>query len=412
VQVLIKSASFDRVASYERGLELFDATQASFPQPDKAIEHHRALWIKKHGRDPLLALKVLEGALALPNAPYVDRGEPEANIYTSMAATALDATDRGVLDFGEGAKQALAYIDHARRLQPFNTHAVHVQANTVVRIAQRLRTHDLAGCIAVSTNALRDVDRMLILLARSTGLTVSEDIEALEEVRGKIVATADLGEDPTGAAMDMWKQFRRQEGFCVWLRTLYHRARRNERGTRFKEAFGYFEDVRTTIERDGGAISSALAAAAMCTYYDWRVRQFGGRRGDISIEWQVLLQLAETAEKDGTDVFCRYVRGLALAHLGQWPEANVCFMQNRREEIPTTVLHEDRDSLLDSVGNVRIVQGVIRVAAGKTTLNCPDLKTDILLSSRKPWGRAGELTHVEIAFSFAGASGRPPTRKQ
>jgi hypothetical protein len=408
VRVLVKSQAFERYATYEQGLDLFEIAQASLPQRDRTLEHHRGRWIKNRGHDPLLALQVLNNALNLSGAPYADRVESEAHIYTSLAATALDATEKGLFDFSEGAKQALGYIDQAKRLQPFNSHAVHVRANILVRVAERLKGSDPAGSMAVATSSLADVDRMLILLSRSSGLSVSDDIKALEEVRHKIIETAGLGDDPAGTALAMWKAFRRQEGFCVWLRTLYSRARKNEKGTRFKEAFGYFETVRTQIERDGGSVGSDLAAAALCTYYDWRVRQIGGRKGDISINWTSLLELAMKTGEAEKDVFFRYVQGLSLAHLNRWQEANACFMQNRRGDIPSAVLHEERDRLMSEVGAVRLVQGTIRTAAGKSTLKCAELQTDFLLGQKYSWGRDGEIAHVEIAFSFAGPVGTHP----
>ena len=87
VSILVGNESFERL-EYQEGLQLFETATKALPYMDRTLTHHKGLWIKNKGQDPITATKVLEEALTTSIYPYTRRVEIDEHIHTSLAATA------------------------------------------------------------------------------------------------------------------------------------------------------------------------------------------------------------------------------------------------------------------------------------------------------------------------------------
>jgi len=131
--VLVPSKRFQGQLSFPEGLALYESAERALPLPDRTLLHHKALWIKNVGRDPLGAAQVLEKALEAKPYPYADREEASEHIHTSLAATALDALETGKVSLEEGRDRVLSELAQARSASFFNPRAAHVEATLILR---------------------------------------------------------------------------------------------------------------------------------------------------------------------------------------------------------------------------------------------------------------------------------------
>ena len=72
LRTLVSNEQLDRL-EYQEGLELYDLALESLPYPDRTLKHHKGLWIKNKGKDPILAAKVIEDALTDRRAQKLTR---------------------------------------------------------------------------------------------------------------------------------------------------------------------------------------------------------------------------------------------------------------------------------------------------------------------------------------------------
>jgi hypothetical protein len=99
-----------RKFEFQEGLELYDTALRALPHPDRTLVHHKGIWIKDRGQDPLGATLVLTEALATANYPYSSHAEADEHIYTSLAAASLKGLQAGVIAADEGRREVLGYL--------------------------------------------------------------------------------------------------------------------------------------------------------------------------------------------------------------------------------------------------------------------------------------------------------------
>ncbi len=99
VRTLVPNDKLRRL-EYDEGLRLYDAALDALPLDDRTLLHHKGLWIKNRGSDPVEARRILLSALEAKEHPYASKGEPSEHIYTSLAANELDALDQRAVSLG------------------------------------------------------------------------------------------------------------------------------------------------------------------------------------------------------------------------------------------------------------------------------------------------------------------------
>lgn len=399
---------FDNLANvdFQDGLQLYDVAQAALPYQDRSILHHKGLWIKERGGDPIGAGKVLAEALAARPFPYARRFERDENIYTSMAANMVLALEQGKIGLEEGKRQTLAYLDRARSAKSFDPRAVHVQANLIVKLATREEFRHSPDAYALAGLALTDVDRALLLL--NNPLQAHRDrkhVEMLEQIREQVfVAVGDL-EEMRLQADRIWEEHGGQQGFVLVARKYNQLAWRSNRGRDYRRAYEYCQQALAKVQSAGRAPAAALRVVALHIYYRWQIqRRTLSGTGD-PIAWEAVRDHSRAVLDDpdlSRDPLYRYLYGLALAHIGDWPDARLVFDGLRQQGLARDLLWQPRDYLLNEDGARRRVQGVVKRGAGQTFLYCEELHIDLHTSRAHNWPADGEVDHAYIEFSFGG----------
>lgn len=404
VGILVKLDSHEWL-TFEEGLSLFDTAIAAFPFEDRTLVHHKAIWIRKRGNDPLQAIAVLNQALRTNNFPNASKLEADEHIYNSLARTTLDAMDKLRMDFDRGKLLVLNYLSKARSETFFNPGAAHVQASFVMRLLDKADRSAAVDYFTLLNGALADIDRALLLLHARRAFRPEADQEhrkRLETAKMDLLKRARLNDDLVAEADALWDKHRSQEGFVYVARNYYERARSEETGTGFKRALDYCVEKIRTVEAASAAPVVSLLEVAVHIYYHWRLQRSLQGDSSTAIDWEFLRGYATRIlahPRSHRDPLYMYIAGLALAHLHKWPEAHALFTAIRRMPIPNTMLYAGRDALRDANGNPHVVQGVIR---SNEFLWSDELGTDVRLDIKSPWPEAGSIAHARIEFAFAG----------
>lgn len=407
VNILVPRSKLSHL-DYQDGLLLYDAAISALPVDDRTLKHQKGLWIKAKGNDPLLAIEVLQNALLAKPFPYAERSEADEHIHTSLAAAMLDAAEKGEIDLEDGLPEILQHLDKARSNSFFNANAVHVHATLMLRLISRIHNREAADTYNLLNDALVAVDDALLMLRNplSQGRDQSnKDVEMLEDVSGRIYEKVLPLDELEVSATELWAKFKRQDGFVIAGRKLYHLARSKDSGTSYNEAFQYCNGAIKIVQGDGQALSPALASVTICIYYDWNVRRYEKNAGRRVVDWKLLVDLSRVVLQSSTfsaDPFYKFVLAVALAQQNKWTDANQIFAQIRKAGIPNEQLYEVRAVLLDEEGVRRPRQGMITGDEGKQYFKADDLHSDFYLSREERWPNPGETAHAFITFSLAG----------
>lgn len=392
---------------YLEGLDLYDSALNALPYRDKTLVHHKGLWVKNYGHDPVTAKAILLEALETPVFPYTSHAEANEHIFTSLAANELAAMKQQLVKFEEGKLQILQYLDRARSNRFFNPNAVHVEARLMHGLIKA--SGDTPDRYALINRALSLLDRTMLLLrtrtARNTmDLQIAENIKILEASRAEILQTAGEFDSLEADADKLFETAGRQDGFILVGRALYQLAVDSEKGTDFNSAFTYCQDRITKIKTTGSVPKAALLEVALDIYYHWRIVRRAVTSGTSKTDWSLVREYCDVILRSSAtpDPFHEYLFGVTLAHLNDWPQASALFANLRRGNLPRNILWAPRDFLLSENGTPKRVQGEVKYAAERGYLYVEDLHFDFLLSRGETWPKEGETAHAFIRFAFGG----------
>jgi hypothetical protein len=399
IRILVRPGDIQNL-SFEEGLDLYDTAINALPLPDKTLQHHRGLWIKNRGENPLLAAQALEAALGTPMYPYATKGEADEHIHTSIAASYVDAILAKKIGLEEGRVIALSHLEKARSASFFNPSAVHAKANLVIKLAGQMGNAQSADVAQLLNRAIADVDQTLLCLPEHH----EKDTTMLVEIRGKMLTEAGTEGECDARANKFWTDFHNQQGFVLASRKRFDLAWRSGKGRSFAAAYAYAGKAIDLVRIAGATPTPELYEVAAHIYYRWLVKPSGAPRGS-NIEWKTLRELSEGAMGSVVlqhDPMNLYINALARAHLRDWPIADGLFAKLRQMGIFGEVLWAPRDWLRGSNGAVLRVQGTMTRGGERQFLNVPDLGTDFRTERQDRWPRVGEIAHAYVRFAFAG----------
>jgi hypothetical protein len=255
------------------GLALYDTTLAALRYPCRTLLHHKGLWVKNVGRDPVAAIRVLEAALATPATPYADRTEADEHINTSLAATKLEALKRGRIPLEEGKVAILGHLANARSEDFFNPKSVHVQANLISELVDQLPRDQPGDFLALVNQSVADIDRTVLTL---NGLAkdvpdVVRDIDLLRSKQDELLGKITTLEELERLADDVWVRHRSQEGFILLARAHYAEAQRRDK--KYERAYSSAQRAVALAEAAGIPPAPGLLAVAVEVYYHWQVQR-------------------------------------------------------------------------------------------------------------------------------------------
>jgi hypothetical protein len=148
-----------------------------------------------------------------------------------------------------------------------------------------------------------------------------------------------------------------------------------------------------------------LVEVPLDIYYRWRIARNAPTTGSSGVDWQRVRDLASQVSRGtptASDPLHEYLYGLALAHLGEWGQADAVFGALRRAGLPRPVLWARRDRFLGSDGRPLKVQGTVRQVGEERYLYVESLKVDFKADRSQRWPRANEIAHAFLVFAFGG----------
>jgi hypothetical protein len=180
-----------------QGLELYEAAERALPLRNRAILHHKGIWIRKNGGDLDRALQAFDEALVAPASPHAERDELDEFIHTSKAAAIVDKIDRGLVGWAEGQSDALKELERSRSPKFINPNAVHVYAGLVERLAFRQAETPEVDQYELINRALADIDKTLIVVRSGKRVGLRASVDMLEERRATLLSR--VGDIDSGA---------------------------------------------------------------------------------------------------------------------------------------------------------------------------------------------------------------------
>lgn len=393
---------------YDEGLDLYDAALDALPARDKTILHHKGIYVHKTGRNPELALEILEEALATKPYPYGTRTERDEHIRTSMAACIATLMKNRRIKIEEGLQKVSEYLSEARSETFFSARAIHVEAGVTIEACVSLDEAHASDAFQLASDAIGSIDRTLLVLKTDGAASdeIATDVQLLGEARENVIDAVLSPTDLAQQAFELWEAHKRQEGFVVVGRRLLGQALNvDARGKKFKEIMDFYDQAVATINAEGERPSSSLVELGLHTYYNWRVRKSVFSESTEPIDWNFLYDSSSRiiASRNNTDPLVAYIQALALAHMNRWPESRARFNLLAQRRLPAGIARDGRDLLLGDYGGARSVQGRIRRLSGKTFLYVADLESDILVHRPRDWPAEGLVATGYIEFSFMGA---------
>lgn len=413
-RVLTPHKALDHLSLHE-GLALYAAAERALPCPDRLVLHHKGLFIRAKGGDLNEAIQSMRDALEASGPTRGGKEEPSEFIHTSIAAAIIDKVKTGTATLDHVKGEALAELEKSRSPGFLNPNGVHVYARLVHRLAIEHKDEASADRIVLINRALAELDHYLIQARTQRGgrLASPANVAMLEEQRDRITADSLPPDRAQEVATQLWTTNRSAHGFVLAARLLLDRAlAKKNAGSEFREAMRYMEQARSLMLREG-VESPELGEVALLAYYEWQVRKRSRRpAGKVSgaVNWETLRVAAQSAlssPRHADNPFYRYLLGLALCHLGDWPGGRRLFDLNRRAKMPGEALHAARDYLLDPEGARWRLQGQIRTGPGRRFLYVADLRQDFVVDTSDRWGRGDAVRHGYVVFAFAGPKAVP-----
>ncbi len=181
-----------------------------------------------------------------------------------------------------------------------------------------------------------------------------------------------------------------------------------DKGREFKDAFAYWSQAENTIRSKNTELSSDFAEAGLHLYYLWQVHPRSHqwqRTPRDPLMWKLIVQLAErvlSSARNSGDPFYRYLYALALAHTGDWRNANIVFEENRRLQLAGDMMQVPRNYFLHPEGNPWKLAGSVKHGASELYFDALDLKQAFIANRTENWPRGEAVIHAYIVFSFAG----------
>jgi hypothetical protein len=397
-----------RKLSCKEGTQLYDAALAALTHPDRSIKHHRGLWIKNQCRNATAALAALEDALHTPSYPYTHRGEAPEHIHNSIAATLIDAINRGEMTLEEGREQIFEHLSQARSAVFFNSRAAHVHANAALMILPKIVDVSRVDTLRVLGNALADIDMSIMVLENPISHRARDitSIQALNEARDRLFGAVSNIPDLREEAATAWDDYKSQDGFIVEAAKLLSVARASNRRKHFSRAYDYCLQARRQIEAANLPVSTRLAEIQLQTYWTWRVDRHVMSASEERIQWEVIKDLVIDVLRGAhmqKNPLYSFMAAVAAAHLGDWVSANRVFSELRNSSLPNYEVWRPRALLLHEGGGKRQVQGTIRENVDRKFFYAEELKQDFQCDKRNRWNDDGEIDFAYIQFAFGGA---------
>lgn len=392
--------------TYSQGLELFDEALESLPYEDRAISHHRGLWIRDKGNNLALAYDAIAESLVKDDYPHSERTENQGNIHTSMASCVvreLEEPDQTHSEYSMKLRKIESHIEEAEKNNPFDMYNHHVSANMFIKIASKFKGIDEELHTSSLANAVKIISNSLSLIPKGQFNKSSyyyDSVVMIQHLEEQLFQISDNFESNDEMARSLFELKRDQTGFYVLLKVLISEASSKNKGSLYNRAASYLKKSMEIIEERGESVDKRIIECRADLEIKWKVISGSVSPPDWSALEQDLSVLAEHASS-ASNALHSFYRAVALYHLNDVSIADAIFNQLRRTDIPGDIRRTRRCFLLDANGNPKAFQGQIISGHLKKFIYCPEISSEILCSNEFK-EKKDTLVRFYIAFSFQG----------
>lgn len=399
--VLVRSRStLESMLTYEQGMDLYDTAIAAMPHSDRAIAHHRGLWIKNVGKDLAGADTQLRLALEIPDYPGSSREEPREYIHTSLAATALAQVRSGEISRDTGFERVVEHLRRASNSSYFNANQSHVLAGTLLDMAQISGSAPDALRLGCLGQALTEIERSLQMIGapgrkairHQKALALFEDLQ-----RRAVEALSDVSDMPS-AAKSLFSSNKSQVGLEAWARSALLDATRADSGSDYKAAQDVLIEMFKLVTDAGQVPSPELRAVRVDLIVRWRLQHAKG-----AVDWKTFLEDLEQLVRSPRyrdDTIKKFYYAVALYQQGRITEANAAFSALRREQGGTSP-SSIRCFYVGAAGFPKRFQGTSHTSHGRRYVTIHELGDDVIVQGPIEAGPGG-TEHVYVAFTLNG----------
>lgn len=398
--ILVRSRDIlEKMFTFEQGLDLYDTALAAIPQGDRALEHHKGLWIKNVGGNFALAYEQLQKALAVPDGVGSTRDEPREYIHTSLAATVLAQVRAGDLSREAGFEQVVEHLRRASSFAYFNPNQSHVMANCLLEMAQVDGRVDALKLTCLG-DALSEIERSLQLIGASgrTAFRYQKALVYFEDLQRRVVDELSDIQNLEDHAEQWFAVERKQIGFVAVARKMLAKATRTDIGGDYKKVSDYLDERMQRVEATGAIVDVDLHLVRADLIIRWRLQ-----KTKAEVDWPRFaanLERVLGAPRYRDDVLRRFYYGVAQYQLGRLTDANATFASLRRmPNVPAP--NAVRCVFVGKEGFPRRLQGLVSNSAYRQYVTIGALGVDVPVQGSAESGPGGTV-HIYIGFTMYG----------
>lgn len=402
--LIAKKKELKKRFTFEQGVELFDIALDSLPHPDRALAHHRGIWIKEMGGDLSKAYIEISKALSIDDYPLSDRVENIGNIHTSLASCVVKDLESSSVDHDEFSAKLDVIEDHvfkAEKSSPFSIYNKHVSANMFLKAAERFKGVDEELHLTSMASAVRIISSALALISSGQQHdSCYESLQMLEGLEERLFQISDDFDSNEEIALNAFNTNRNQIGFYVLSKVLISEASRKSKGRLFKRAEDYLRKVEKIVRDSGEKIDTKIIECRADLQIKWHL--VGG--SSTVPNWRDLEQDLKIVVADSPRInptLYLFYLAVVLYHQNKISDSDAVFNQLRRGDVPGYLRRTRRCYYIDSQGNPKLLQGQIRDGFNKKFVYCAELSTEILCANEFK-DRKDSLVHFYLAFSLLG----------
>ena len=269
-----RRSKLEQIFDYEQGLSLFNLGLEKVIHSDRALEHHKGLWMQKVGKNYIAAYKQLEKAIQTEQYPGSTQTEHIEHIHTSLAATVTKAIREGEYSAQTGLDIVKDHIRKAKRPKMFSAHNAHVIASVYLELAQQSGFDGESNSIQMSaaSEALKIIEETVQIIGPkgNRNFRNEKSLTMLENLQLRVVEVFPNIETLAKHAKEEFERHQSQTGFVLVARKMLIDS---TKGRNFNLVRKYLEDCLLIIEASGMEIDRELIQAKVDLLVRWYFQQ-------------------------------------------------------------------------------------------------------------------------------------------
>lgn len=391
--------------SLDQAMELYDTALEVFPRKFGSLEHHRSLCKKNMGGNSLEVYDELEGLLSR-SYEEDDIDSPE-NIHTSAAAAMYQSWKDNLITAKEASDHIFRHTAGALNIAPHSLHAIHTQANALLKMASRSLGEEKSAAMQSVNRAAYLAERSLMSLPEdpSTEKDV-KDWKLFSELRNEYLA---VYPDKDSARTELFKAYedtKDQLFLAMIARMDLGLAISQNKGRLFKKSEATLDTIFQKISAEGDTVLDDILICRVQLNYYWRIRN-----QSAPVYWEQFgedLASIRSNKRYKGDPIWDFLFAVAKFHLGEYPVAEQVFSHLRSKQFEAKFRSLTRCYYMGNGSTPARLEGTISEGAkGQLYMYCASLGTDMKVRSGAFRRNKDEIKVFNIEFSIQGSLAVP-----